>query len=63
MTRQEAAIVSAYTGYLIGSFDDMQQYVDKLVGYPTWTHMYASKEFTEKIRELSKPDFIAMQVE
>lgn len=63
MTKKEAAIVSAYTGYLIGSFDAMQQYVDSLLGEPTWTHMYASREFSERVRELAKPDFISMNVE
>lgn len=29
MTKREAAIVSAYTGILIGSFSDMHEYVEE----------------------------------
>lgn len=62
MTKREAAIVSAYTGYLVGKFSDMQLYVDTLVGHSTWTHQYADKTFEQKVMELAKPDFIAITV-
>lgn len=62
MTKREAAIVAAYTGYLIGSFDDLQRYADEKMGHTTWTHMFASEEFTKKLREKSKEDFIAIDV-
>lgn len=32
MTKQEKCIVSAYTGVLMCDFDDLQQYLEKLLG-------------------------------
>jgi hypothetical protein len=63
LTRREAAIISAYTGYLIGDFAAMHEYVEEKFGRPVWTHEMGSKEFGERLRELAKSDFIGIQVE
>lgn len=62
MTIREAAIVSAYTGTLIGTFSAMQQYLDEKLGYSTFTHMYASEEFCEMVKKATKDDFVAIKV-
>lgn len=62
MTKQEAAIVSAYTGYLIGDFADMHEYVEKIMGRPVWTHEMADKDVCEQIRDRSKSDFVGIEV-
>lgn len=62
MTKREAAIISAYTGYLLGSFDDMQRYVDEKLGMSTWTHMYARQEFADRVRAAATADFMALDV-
>lgn len=38
MTRREAAIVSAYTGYFIGDLDALYNYLSDLVGRQVYTH-------------------------
>ena len=58
MTKHEAAVISAYTGIMIGSFSDMHEYVEKLFGYPVFTHMFANKEFTQQIKDKAFADFI-----
>jgi len=63
MTKKEAAIVSAYTGYLIGSFSELQKYADEKFNYLTFTHQYGNKEFADKLREKSKEDFCTIEVE
>ena len=62
MTKREAAIVGAYTGVVVGSFDDIQKYIEELVGRPVWTHELASEQFFDEIHQLAKPDFMALQV-
>ncbi len=57
MTRRECAIVSAYTGILCGSFNDFHKYAEELLCRPVWTHEFADKDLTNKIKELSKNDF------
>jgi hypothetical protein len=63
MTKREAAIVSAYTGFLLGDFGGMHEYVEGLLGYPVFTHQFADKEFAEYLHEASKTDFISICVE
>ena len=63
ITRRESAIISAYTGYLIGTFSDMHEYIEEKFGRPVWTHEMADRKFEERLRELSKPDFLAIKVD
>jgi hypothetical protein len=58
--KEVGAIVSAFTGYVLGDFAEMQLYADRLLGRPVWTHEFAAKGMEEKMRELSKPDFIKL---
>ena len=62
MTNREAAIVSAYTGVLLGSFSEMLKYVEEILECQIWTHDLADKEIQNKIKELSKQDFIAIKI-
>lgn len=62
MTKQEAAIVSAYTGILIGEFSDMHQYIEKLMNRPVWTHELGNKCIVDEIKERSKNDFISINI-
>lgn len=63
MTKQEAAIVAAYTGYLIGDFTVMHEYVEKILGRPVFTHEMGTVAVADEIREKSKADFCAIKVE
>lgn len=62
MTEREAAIVSAYTGYLIGSFSEMHKYVEEIMGRPVWTHEMADRKIADEISSKAKQDFISMKV-
>ncbi|XAO35374.1 hypothetical protein SEA_FRANCOB_210 [Streptomyces phage Francob] len=61
LTRREAAIISAYTGYLIGPFSDMHEYIEEKFERPVWTHELPP--LADKLRELSKEDFLAIKVD
>ena len=63
ITKREAAIISAYTNYLIGDFSDMHQYIEKLLGRSVFTHELANPLIVEEIREKSKNDFINIEIE
>jgi hypothetical protein len=62
MTKREAAVVSAYTGFLLGNFSDMHEYIEKIMGRPVWTHELGSKEVFDKIKELATEDFMKLEV-
>ena len=58
MTKHEAAVVSAFTGMLIGEFSDMHGYAEKLLGRPVFTHEFGSGGIASQLKELAKPDFL-----
>jgi len=62
MTKREAAIVSAYTGFMLGDFADMHAYAEELFGRPVFTHEFGSEEVYDELKRLAKPDFIGLNV-
>ena len=58
LTKEQAAIISAYTGVLCGSFTDMAEYVEKKLGRPVWTHEYST--LSEQIRSVTREDFLSI---
>ena len=56
MTKKEAVILSAYTGYLlVPDFGDVHEFIEKLLGRPVWTHQLADPAIQGEIREKCKP--------
>ncbi len=62
MTKREAAIVSAYTGILIGEFEEMHRYIEQVVGHPVVTSQLASPKMWELIQEKSRHDFLLIEI-
>lgn len=59
MTKQEATVIEMYTGVCMLTGDDRKyfyEYAEKLLGRPIMTHEYL--KYAEKLKELSKPDFL-----
>ncbi len=64
MTKREAAIVAAYTGYLIGDFSVMHAYIEEKMGRGVQTaEMGLDPNFMDNLRKLCKADFVAIKVE
>jgi len=57
-----AAIVTAYTGILIGEFPAFHAYVEEILGRPVMTHEMADKHVWLDIKEAAKPDFTEIEV-
>ena len=60
LTREQAAIVGAYTGVSCGPFSDIHSYVEKVLGRPVWTHEMAGEEVMTAVRDAAKADFLAI---
>ena len=60
MTKNEAAIVMAFTGKMLGNFDDFHAYAENLLNKPIFTHELP--EYASKIKSLAKADFINLAV-
>ncbi len=63
MNKREAAIVSAYTGILLGNFDELHSYIEEILGRPVFTHELASTGLVHDIKEKTKKDFLSLVVE
>lgn len=61
LTKREAAIISAYTGYLIGEFSDMHAYVETLPGFEGITTIGFAL-MASQISKAAKADFLAIEV-
>jgi hypothetical protein len=60
MTREESAIISAFTGIMCGPFDAFHEYAEKIMGRPVFTHEMGNKEIADQIKEKSMDDFMAL---
>lgn len=60
MTKREASIVSAYTGYLNCDFKDFHAYVEEIMGRPI--HILELPALEDEIREKSKKDFMSIKI-
>ena len=58
LTREQGAILTAFTGIACGSFSDFAEYAEGKFGRPIWTHEYPSLE--DKLKEVSREDFMAI---
>ncbi len=58
MTKNEAVILSAYTGIVMCDFSDIHEYTEKVLKRPIWTHEFASEDLWVEIREKVKPAFL-----
>ena len=61
MTKREAVVVEMYTGICMLTGNDRKlayQYAEELLGHKVFTHDFANKDIVNKLKELSKPEFI-----
>lgn len=63
ITRREAAIITAFTGICLGNFGDAQLYMEEVMERPIWTHQLADPKMWEAIKEASRADFLALEIE
>lgn len=60
MTKEEAAIITAYTGILIGKFDSFHEYAEKIKGHPIFTICFTDPEYWVELKRLSEKDFFQL---
>jgi hypothetical protein len=60
LTREQAAIIGAFTGFLCGPFEDVQAYADEKLQRPTWTHEFGDEDFAKDLKDVSRNDFLAI---
>lgn len=61
LTKEQGAILSAFTGVLCCGFDDFAEYATRKLGRQIWTHQYPG--LADEIKEAARPDFLAIMPE
>lgn len=57
LTKEQGAILSAFTGILCGNFSDMHEYIEKIMKRPVFTYELRSEVLTSQIKEAVQKDF------
>lgn len=60
LTKEQAAIIGAFTGFAAGPFSDVHEYAENVMGRPVWTYEFGNKEFSIRLSEAAKSDFISI---
>lgn len=63
LTREQAAVIGAYTGFMCGPFEDIHATIERVMGRPVWTHEMGEKTLMEEVRQRMKQDFLALCAE
>lgn len=60
LTKEQAIAITGFTGKAACGFGVFHEDVEKRLGRPVWTHEFASKEFSEELKNLYREDFLAI---
>ena len=60
LTKEQAIIVSAYTGFMACNFSDLHEAVEFRLGRPVFVHELGSEELMKEIRHAFREDFLAI---
>ena len=61
MTREEAILLSAYTGYLLTpDFSQVHKFCEDTLGRPIWTHEFADRCVQKEIQEKLRPQIMEL---
>lgn len=58
ITKEQAVIITGYTGVLMCNFADYHAAVEARLGHPVWTHQFP--ELMPTIKEAFREDFLAL---
>lgn len=61
MTRKEAILLSAYTGFLlVPDFSEVHKFCEDTLGRPIWTHEFADSCVQKEIQEKLRPQIMEL---
>ena len=61
MTREEAILLLAYTGFLLApDFSEVHKFCEDTLGRPIWTHEFADSDVQKEIQEKLRPQIMEL---
>ena len=58
LTKEQAIIITGYTGIIAGNFADFHEDVEKRLQRPVLTHEFVNDDFMKQVKELYREDFL-----
>mgnify|MGYP001546885507 CR=1 FL=1 len=58
MNKREAAIITAYTGIMLGQFSDFHELAEEILNRPIFTHEFGDRKVADELKEKAKPLFL-----
>ena len=63
LTKEQAAILGAFTGITFGPFSGIHEYAEKKLGRPIFTHEFAREDLMAELKLAAYEDFLSVCVE
>ncbi|MDX0897475.1 hypothetical protein CN090_04490 [Sinorhizobium meliloti] len=60
LTKEQAAIIGAFTGITASNFSVIHEYAERKLGRSIWTHEFASEKLSEELKEAARADFLSI---
>lgn len=60
LTKEQAIIISGFTGVTCCSFRLLHEDVEKRLGHSVWAHQFGNEVFANRVEELYREDFLAL---
>jgi hypothetical protein len=60
LTKQQAIIITGYTGITACKFDVFHEDVERRLNKPVFSHQFADPEFMDAVRDVYQKDFMEM---
>ena len=60
LTKEQAAILGAYTGILLGKISDMHEYIEKIMNRPVYTHEMSDIETMKEVKKRAYSDLMLL---
>ena len=60
LTREQAAVIGAFTGITCSPFSCIHEYAERVLGRSIWTHEFASERLMEELKEAARADFMKL---
>jgi hypothetical protein len=60
LTKEQAIVITGYTGITACNFGDFHGDVERRLGHPVFTHEFAMQSMRDKLQEMYREDFLSM---
>jgi hypothetical protein len=60
LTREQAAIIGAFTGILCGPFEDVHGVIERVLDRPVFTHEMTDRDLWAEVKKLIEPEYLAI---